>query len=129
MKCKPLLHFVETPPRNSNAKMSTMTERSAPSTAAIAISTAIIGALIGYFLGQGSSLFGAQPAPAQHAASSDTDLSDDDTNELDADDDGELNDFAEAASQECKLVLVVRTDLGMTKGKYIQSSPLQYHLQ
>lgn len=109
--------------------MSTMTERPAPTTAAIAISTAIIGALIGYFLGQGSSLFGAQPAPARHVVSSDTDLSDDDTNELDADDDGELNDFAEAASQECKLVLVVRTDLGMTKGKPLRSSPLQHHSQ
>lgn len=35
--------------------------------------------------------------------------------------DGELQDFT-SSSEECKLVLVVRTDLGMTKGK------LQHHI-
>jgi hypothetical protein len=37
-------------------------------------------------------------------------------------DEGELADF-EGFNEECKLVLVVRTDLGMTKGTYIYVSP------
>lgn len=99
-----------------------MADRPPPSTAAIAIATAIIGAVGGYFVGQASSLgvFGAKsrrPHAAAHSRADDDSSSD----EPDADDDddqqaGDLQDFA-GSKEECKLVLVVRTDLGMTKGK------------
>jgi hypothetical protein len=36
----------------------------------------------------------------------------------DEDDHGELSEFSKNSHEECKLVLVVRTDLGMTKGMY-----------
>jgi hypothetical protein len=36
----------------------------------------------------------------------------------DEDDQGELSEFSKNLHEECKLVLVVRTDLGMTKGMY-----------
>lgn len=81
-----------------------------PSTTSIAIATAIISLLFGYFLGQGSSLglftSSSLPAPASPPPSgSDSD-----------DEDLPLSSFP-SDRDEHKLVLVVRTDLGMTKGK------------
>ncbi|KAB8345887.1 hypothetical protein FH972_022942 [Carpinus fangiana] len=97
-----------------------MADRPAPSTAAIAIATAIIGALGGYFLGQASSLgiFGAQSRSsrrANHSMAEEDSSSDDDDEEADQQA-GDLKEFSDSR-EECKLVLVVRTDLGMTKGK------------
>lgn len=110
-------------------------DRLPPSTIAVAVATAIIAGLGGYFLGQGASigLFGGASKAAGpktswpnsydvkvHADSSDEAAgSSGEDNEDDDDDDeeeSELKEFEDRAGEECKLVLVVRTDLGMTKG-------------
>jgi hypothetical protein len=89
---------------------------SSPSTLAKFIATAFVAGVGGYFIGLGSSIgvFGG-PATKQVAAAESSDEeaeSDDDSN------DGELQQFS-GTNEECKLVLVVRTDLGMTKGKQL----------
>ncbi|MCJ1389610.1 hypothetical protein MMC18_002467 [Xylographa bjoerkii] len=116
---------------------------SPPSTAAIALATGILCGIGGYFLGQGASLGlfrSGQKASAKsswpnsydvtvHPDSSDEELmkhlkgeSQPPSEEEDSDSDsashaqGELKSF-EGNKEECKLVLVVRTDLGMGKGK------------
>lgn len=85
-----------------------------PSTANIAIACAIIGGVTGYMIGQAKSLglFGGNPvarksSKEKNGAEIDSDESDDDESAP-----------AEFPNnpEECKLVLVVRTDLGMTKG-------------
>ena len=109
-----------------------MAEKSPPSLAAVALSSLILGLLAGYFLGQGSSigLFGqSNPGDKKswpnsydvkvHADSSDEQADDEDDEEEEEDEDegdgNELKDFRES-TEDVKLVLVVRTDLGMTKG-------------
>lgn len=86
-----------------------------PSTANIAIACAIIGAVTGYMIGQAKSLglFGGSPiaqtsSKEKNATAIDSDESDDE--------DSAPAEFPNNP-EECKLVLVVRTDLGMTKGK------------
>jgi len=106
-----------------------MAEKAPPSLAAVAVSSLFLGLLAGYFLGQGSSIgiFGSSsPGAAKkswpnsydvkvHADSSDEQADDEDEDE---DGDGkELRDFRDS-TEEVKLVLVVRTDLGMGKGIY-----------
>jgi hypothetical protein len=103
--------------------MSTPTESSAPSTAAVAIATAMVAGLGGYFIGQASSLglFGNSKA----SSASSTDEQDEDTSDGEDEleqQESDLQDFGNS-NEECKLVLVVRTDLGMTKGK---DSPIQH---
>ena len=104
--------------------MANVQDRGPPSAAAIAIGTAIISALTGYYLGQARSigLFGKAAttkasAGVGHAREDeeDSDISDADSEGGDASV-GELNTFS-GNSEECKLVLVVRNDLGMGKGK------------
>lgn len=96
-----------------------------PSVAAVAVATAIISGLTGYYIGQARSigLFGG--SSSSHARSASSKGKHDDESEIsdassDASDDaqelGDLKTFAEGG-EECKLVLVVRTDLGMTKGE------------
>ena len=99
--------------------MASVMDRSVPTTTAIALSTAILGVLLGYFIGQGSTLLGGRGRPSRATTAADTSSSDDeaDTDELDVAGEGELKDFAGNSREECKLVLVVRTDLGMTKGR------------
>ena len=110
-----------------------MAEKAPPSLTAVAVSSLILGLLAGYFIGQGSSIgvFGGSGGAKQpkkswpnsydvkvHADSSD-DQADDEEEAQDEEDDGdgkELNDFKDS-SEEVKLVLAVRTDLGMGKGK------------
>lgn len=107
--------------------MANVQDRGAPSTASVAIAAAIVAGLTGYFVGQAKSLGllggkssvppGAESGQRKHDV--DSDLSDSDSEG--ADDDtthlqGELKSFSDTR-EECKLVLVVRTDLGMTKGK------------
>ncbi len=96
-------------------------DRLPPSTAAIAIASAIIAGLFGYFIGQFSTLgtvTNKPPAPSGASSSSD----DDEFDEKDA-----LTN-AKASNEECKLVLVVRTDLGMTKGTFPNlPSPLCFY--
>ena len=112
-----------------------MADRPPPSTAAIAIATAIIAALGGYLLGQGSSLgfFGSTSGKKSWPNNYDVTIHPDSSDEElmktlhpekveltseesdDEEDQGELKSF-DGNKEECKLVLVVRTDLGMGKG-------------
>ena len=112
-----------------------MADRPPPSTAAIAIATAIIAALGGYLLGQGSSLglFSSASSKKSWPNSYDVTIHPDSSDEElmktlrpekaeisseasdDEEEQGELKSF-DGDKEECKLVLVVRTDLGMGKG-------------
>ena len=95
-----------------------------PSVAAVAVGTAIISALFGYYIGQARSigLFGgaasshAKPTPGHQQQDDESDISDADSESGDVQDIGELQAFPDS-SEECKLVLVVRNDLGMGKGE------------
>ncbi|EXJ54648.1 PTH2 family peptidyl-tRNA hydrolase [Cladophialophora yegresii CBS 114405] len=110
-----------------------MAEKAPPSLTAVAVSSLILGLLAGYFIGQGSSIgvFGGSGGSKQaktswpnsydvkvHADSSDDQADDEDEADEDGEDgDGkELKDFKDS-SEDVKLVLGVRTDLGMGKGK------------
>jgi hypothetical protein len=102
-------------------------DRVPPTTAAYVIATAIIAGVTGYFIGQGSSisLFKEKKEGwpnsydvKVHSHSSDEEDSDSEEEETDDEDEGngeELSSFKDN-SEEVKLVLVVRMDLGMTKG-------------
>jgi hypothetical protein len=96
-----------------------MLEASQPSTANIAVACAIVGGVTGYMLGQAKSLglFGSSPAPSD-PKEKDSDASEEE-NEEDSEEEHE-EDIVPAEfpnhDEECKMVLVVRTDLGMTKG-------------
>ncbi|KAF2479088.1 peptidyl-tRNA hydrolase PTH2-domain-containing protein [Neohortaea acidophila] len=97
-------------------------DRPPPSTAAIAAAAAIVSFLLGYYIGQARSIGLFRPeskstpsaADLRHKEHPSPALSSDDAHSSD-DELGELNTFP--GHEECKLVLVVRTDLGMTKGK------------
>ena len=102
----------------------TVTDRPPPSVWAVAFATALVAAVAGYFLGQASSIgvFAQTPTQARTSDRKPPVTSDDSRSEDDDEDDGnddlteqEIKSFAER-NEECKLVLVVRTDLGMTKG-------------
>lgn len=121
-----------------------MSEKQPPSVAAVAFASGLLGILVGYFLGQGSSI-GLWNAPNRSKVknkrappkkswpnSYDVDVhvgdsSDEefiasiadneaDGNSEDDDSDQETESFTNI-NEEVKMVLVVRTDLGMTKGK------------
>ncbi|KAK1063233.1 hypothetical protein LTR12_017487 [Friedmanniomyces endolithicus] len=104
--------------------MANVQDRGPPSTASIALATAIVTGLAGYYFAQARSigLFrSVTTRPAAGAATEESDISEaESASHSDEDDDvqdlGELKSFADSA-EECKLVLVVRTDLGMGKGK------------
>ncbi|XHG01143.1 hypothetical protein AWENTII_004543 [Aspergillus wentii] len=111
-------------------------DRIPPTTTAYVIATAIIAGVTGYFIGQGSSLglFKEKEGWPNsydvkvHKDSSDEEEEDSEEEEYDSEDDseeegdgGELSNFKDN-NEEVKLVLVVRTDLGMTKG----TSPIYY---
>ncbi|KAJ5627213.1 peptidyl-tRNA hydrolase 2 [Penicillium herquei] len=101
-------------------------DRLPPTTTAYVIATAILAGVTGYFIGQGSSLNlfkEKQGWPNGYDVKVHRDSSDEEFEEEseaeDSEDEGngeELADFKDNA-EEVKLVLVVRTDLGMTKGK------------
>lgn len=110
-----------------------MAEKAPPSLAAVAVSSLILGLLAGYFIGQGSSIgvFGGSGGVKSnkkswpnsydvkvHADSSDDQADDEDEadEEVEDEDAQELKDFKDS-KEEVKLVLGVRTDLGMGKGK------------
>lgn len=109
-------------------------DRVPPSTTAYVIATAILAGITGYFIGQGASLGLFSSAKEkegwpnsynvkvpQHSSDEDEDYEDDSEEEGDG---GELANFDN--NEEVKLVLVVRTDLGMTKGKSFPcASPLR----
>ena len=125
--------------------MTSLVDRPPPSTASYVIATAILSVAFGYLIGQASSLglFSSKSSKksksswpnnydvAIHPDSSDEELmshikkegvkvvqdsEDEGEDRSDSEDQGELKIF-EGNREECKLVLVVRTDLGMGKGK------------
>ncbi|KAJ5293089.1 uncharacterized protein N7443_009042 [Penicillium atrosanguineum] len=102
-------------------------DRIPPTTTAYVIATAIVAGVAGYFIGQGKSLGLFQEKQGWpngydvkvHKDSSDEEGDSDPEEESDGEDEGngeELASFKDN-TDEVKLVLVVRTDLGMTKGK------------
>lgn len=104
-------------------------DRLPPTTTAYVIATAIIAGVTGYFIGQGASLglFKEEQGWPNgydvkvHKDSSDEEGEDSDEEESDEEDEGngeELASFKDNAD-EVKLVLVIRTDLGMTKGLFL----------
>lgn len=116
-----------------------MSDKAQPSAAAIAVASGILGLIAGYFLGQGSSigLFDSSGNPNQvkkswpnsydvkvHADSSDEAEQADDEEDEDENDGMELKAFNDS-NEEVKLVLGVRTDLGMGKG--VTSGPRVVH--
>ncbi|PKX92730.1 aminoacyl-tRNA hydrolase PTH2 [Aspergillus novofumigatus IBT 16806] len=86
-------------------------DRVPPSTTAYVIATAILAGITGYFIGQGASL--GLFSSAKEKEGWPNNYEDDSEEEGDG---GELANFDDS-NEEVKLVLVVRTDLGMTKGK------------
>ena len=128
-----------------------MADSNPPSTAAVAVAVGLIAITAGYFLGQGSNigLFGNSGNPSKppgktkswpnsydvtiHPDSSDEELMAQqkaaagepaEDSESDEEGDGkELKSFANT-EEEVKLVLAVRTDLGMGKGSTVQTSSL-----
>ncbi|KGY15375.1 peptidyl-tRNA hydrolase [Paracoccidioides brasiliensis Pb03] len=114
-----------------------ITERTPPTTTALVIAAAILAGIAGFFIGQGASLgiFGSSATTPKrkgksggermswpnsydvkvHAESEDSEDEDSEDEEADGEG-GELAAF-EGNTDEVKLVLVVRTDLGMGRGK------------
>jgi hypothetical protein len=112
--------------------MSTLQDRPPPTALAWAIASALIAGVTGYFLGQASAIGvfsspdssksakSASKTKASSNLSASSSTSDFEQVDVDSDDDetggsGKLADF-KGNTEECKMVLVVRTDLGMTKG-------------
>lgn len=100
-------------------------ERLPPSTAAYVFAAALLAGVTGYFVGQGSSLrlFSSEGEgwPNNYDVKVHKDSSDEEDEEEEEEEDsdeGEENELASFAgnTDEVKLVLVIRTDLGMTKG-------------
>jgi len=126
-------------------------ERLPPSATTYAIATVILVVVGGYFVAQGLSLglfsrsagsskeswpnsydvkVHADSSDEESLSSSDDDDDDDDVNRGEEGEQGELKSF-DGNSEECKLVLVVRTDLNMGKGPSSSSSSSfspSYHL-
>lgn len=98
-------------------------EERQPSLAATAAATAIISFLMGYFFGQGRSigLFGRPSKQNIRVGELDEDSESDLSDTQSGDEPAELKTFS--GNEECKLVLVVRTDLGM-----VSSLLLSLHL-
>jgi PTH2 family peptidyl-tRNA hydrolase len=95
-----------------------MQDTTQPSTANIAVACAILAGVTGYMLGQAKSLglFGGSAVSApREGKEKAADAEDESTDDDDEDDDTAPAEFT-GNKEECKMVLVVRTDLGMTKG-------------
>jgi len=102
-------------------------DRLPPTTTAYVIATAIIAGVTGYFIGQGSSLNlfkekegwpNSYNVKVHSHSSDEEDGEDSEEEETDEEEEGngeELASFKDN-TEEVKLVLVVRMDLGMTKG-------------
>lgn len=101
--------------------MASIQDRPSPTTAAIAMACALIAGVTGYFVGQASAIgfFGSSQRTKSSASKDkveDSESSSEGEAEEETEDGPALENFA-GSDEECKLVLVVRTDLGMTKGK------------
>jgi hypothetical protein len=108
---------------------SVLLERAPPTTASYVIASAILAGVVGFFIGQGASLglFSSTTAKSfserrkaslkgdKTQGKGDSSSEEDWENESDEEDGEELATFA-GNNDEVKLVLVVRTDLGMGKG-------------
>ncbi|KAL4887090.1 putative mitochondrial peptidyl-tRNA hydrolase Pth2 [Aspergillus karnatakaensis] len=103
-------------------------DRIPPSTTSYVVATAILAGIAGYFIGQGASLglFSKEKEGwpnsynvKVHRGSSDEEDDEEEEEEEDSEEEGDGSELAnfESNNEEVKLVLVVRTDLGMTKGK------------
>ncbi|KAF1924710.1 peptidyl-tRNA hydrolase [Didymella exigua CBS 183.55] len=95
-----------------------MQDGTPPSTANIALACAILAGVTGYFLGTAKSLglFGGSPISEPTRSKSEKAQDSEDESSDEEDDDTAPAEFP-GHTEECKMVLVVRTDLGMTKGK------------
>ncbi|CAE6413749.1 unnamed protein product [Rhizoctonia solani] len=89
---------------------------SSNSQAGLVVAVALVSATIGYWAGVGSSLKYTNVTPKQSPAPS-AKGEDSDNEDSEEHDDTNLGEVKAGIMEECKLVLVVRTDLGMTKGK------------
>ena len=103
-------------------KMASYQTPFASTTTACVIATAIISGVTGYFIGQGVSLglFSTRSSSTKNLPKrkeSDEDDESEQEDESEDEDDGELATFNDN-TEEVKLVLVVRTDLGMNKGVF-----------
>ncbi|CAN9151775.1 unnamed protein product [Alternaria alternata] len=87
-----------------------------PSTTNIAAACAILAGVTGYFLGQAKSLGLFGGSPVSQPTKSEKEEAEDSEDESSDEDDSTPAEFP-GHNEECKMVLVVRTDLGMTKGK------------
>ncbi|KAH8710048.1 peptidyl-tRNA hydrolase PTH2-domain-containing protein [Phaeosphaeriaceae sp. PMI808] len=98
-----------------------MQDTTQPSTANIAAACAILAGVTGYMLGQAKSLglFGgsAISQTSQHGRDHKTATDAEESSEEDESEDDTVPSDFKGNNEECKMVLVVRTDLGMTKGK------------
>ncbi|KAH7075329.1 peptidyl-tRNA hydrolase PTH2-domain-containing protein [Paraphoma chrysanthemicola] len=96
-----------------------MQDNAQPSTANIAVASAIVAGVTGYMLGQAKSLglFGGSPISAPSERKVKTPGEAEDSSDEDSEDDDSVPAEFKGNNEECKMVLVVRTDLGMTKGK------------
>jgi PTH2 family peptidyl-tRNA hydrolase len=95
-------------------------DRPPPTILAIVVATAILAGVTGYFIGQGASIF-PSPGPRRRSEKSRAEESESDEDELESDEedeDGGLLASFDGNTDEVKLVLVVRTDLGMGKGEF-----------
>ena len=92
---------------------------------------ALIAGVTGYFVGQASAIgfFGSSQRTKSSASKDKVEDSESSSEgEAEETEDGpELENFA-GSDEECKLVLVVRTDLGMTKGMSIPLSFNNFHI-
>jgi PTH2 family peptidyl-tRNA hydrolase len=83
----------------------------------------IVGALAGFFIGRFTASRSSTPTSTSDGTTTSVPsqkkpLEDDyESESSEEEEQGELSDFKGHRNEECKLVLVVRTDLGMTKGK------------
>jgi hypothetical protein len=93
-----------------------------PSTANIAAACAILAGVTGYMIGQAKSLGFFGGSPIFEAAQPEKEKADDSEEEEEDSSDSEDDDSTPAEfpghDEECKMVLVVRTDLGMTRGTF-----------
>ncbi|EME88946.1 uncharacterized protein MYCFIDRAFT_101825, partial [Pseudocercospora fijiensis CIRAD86] len=89
-----------------------------PGAGAYALSAAVIAFSLGYLAGQGRAigLFGGSAARNTATARAHDDDDDDHSSHVSASSSDDEASFART-TEECKLVLLVRSDLGMTKGK------------
>jgi hypothetical protein len=103
-------------------------DRIPPSTASYIIATAIIAGVTGFFIGQGAAIGLFSSSTARSSDSNVKGHPDDEDDEDDEDwesegeeGEGGAGDLAtfEGNRDEVKLVLVVRTDLGMGKGDFL----------